>query len=961
MMEWILLAGLAVAVAVLFVSNSRMRTELDRLLQESQIVSANLTRLEKLYAALLAARHTGPAAEAAPPAAPAVPQAPAAPLVAEPRQAVSEPLAEAPPAAPEPPAAPVAPEPPLPPVPPEAMKPVEDIPEEFLGGDIPRTDLPPPLPNGNIVTPPPLLASSKRRFEWERLIGVQLPIWLGALALCVAGYFFVGYAIESGFFTPEFRVLAALLAGLAFLAGAEAVRRRNISNGANIAAALASAAIAIFYATAYIASVAYDLIPDTAGFVAMVVVTAAAIGIALVYGQGVALVGLLGGYLTPGLFSSENPSVAILFAYLTLLHVATFAVIRFKGWWHLTLVALIGPLLWVLLWTQFATLSNEPWPPIVFLILLPVVVAVASAGFWQRNDQPAMLFASKIEWIGRALPAAMGLASIGFLSAIDASGHALPFWQGFIALALLTAAGSFARPVSLGYLVFYPAVAGVLALLSWRNHGVTDMAVMDAILAAIFVFTALDQFRRLDRPVVWAATLVSFAAAFFLVGLFKIAGWEGALAQRHFWAAGALAIGAALMALLVGFGPRIANEKDKSRVYAILAGAVTTFVSLAVVLELDPVLFPAASALAVLGLAAVHTRVPVRGLRILATVYAVVYGLLLIGAGGGIATPGSGLEFVLAKSVSDSPWVLLVLPGLAFLGASTLFRRHPPAAVAVDVLSECLDIAAVLLVALGIVFVADAATLWGPYFSYTLVPAAKVMPFEALLIAAAVYLGRTIAGRRSLYLAGLILAGLVGLGLLALAGPVYTFWPALSLPAIGPFDVALLALGVPALIYVAVGWYVRQDPDIRYANYGRGLSVFAVFLLYTLMLLEIRRAFYPGNMQGPTSSTEFYTYSAGTLIFGVLLLVIGVVVQNRGARALSLVFVLAATIKVFVFDAASLEGLWRVLSFLGLGLSFLGISWAYARYVFGIGIGKPKLPDVGNVPPPPTPNPPPAI
>lgn len=954
-MEWILLLGVAVAVVVLFVSNSRMRGELDRLLQESQITTANLARLEKLYGAVLAARHAAPAGETAAPS--------PAPLVAEPPPAVSEPLAEPqPPSTPAWPAAePAAPEPQVAPEPPAPPKAFEDAPEEFLGGDIPQPGALPLPPDGNIVTPPPLLASSKRRFEWERLIGVQLPIWLGALALCVAGYFFVGYAIESGFFTPEFRVMAALLAGLAFLAGAEAVRRRKISNGANIAAALASAAIAIFYATAYLASVTYGLIPQNFGFLAMVVVTAAAIGIALVYGQGVALVGLLGGYLTPGLFSSESPSVVILFAYLSLLHVATFAVIRFKGWWHLTLVALIGPLLWVLLWTQFAQLNAEPWPPIVFLILLPAVVAAASTEFWQRNDQPAMLFASKIEWIGRALPAAMAVASIGFLSAIDGSGHGLPFWQGLVALALLTAAGSFARPVSLGYLVFYPAVAGVLALLSWRNPGVTDIVVFDAILAAIFVFTALDQFRRLDRPVVWAATLVSFATAFFLVGLFKIAGWEGALAQRHFWAAGALAIGAALMALLVSFGPRISDGKDKSRVYAILAGAVTTFVSLAVVLELDPVLFPAASALAVLGLAAVHTRVPVRGLRILAAVYAVIYGLLLIGAGGGIATPGSGLEFVLAKSVSDSPWVLLVLPGLAFLGASTLFRRNPPAAGAVDVLSECLDIAAVLLVALGIVFVADAATLWGPYFSYTLVPAAKVMPFEALLIAAAVYLGRTIPGRKSLYLAGLILAGLVGLALLALAGPVYTFWPVLTLPDIGPFDVALLALGVPALIYVAVGWFVRQDPDIRYANYGRGLSVFAVFLLYTLMLLEIRRAFHPDNLQGVTGTTEFYTYSAGTLIFGVLLLVIGVVVQNRGARALSLVFVLAATIKVFLFDAASLEGLWRVLSFLGLGLSFLGISWAYARYVFGIGLGKPKLPDVGNVPPASPANPPPAI
>jgi len=45
---------------------------------------------------------------------------------------------------------------------------------------------------------------------------------------------------------------------------------------------------------------------------------------------------------------------------------------------------------------------------------------------------------------------------------------------------------------------------------------------------------------------------------------------------------------------------------------------------------------------------------------------------------------------------------------------------------------------------------------------------------------------------------------------------------------------------------------------------------------------------------------------------------------------------------VFLFDAAALTGLWRVLSFLLMGLSFLGISWAYARFVFGIGLPKTK-------------------
>ena len=49
-----------------------------------------------------------------------------------------------------------------------------------------------------------------------------------------------------------------------------------------------------------------------------------------------------------------------------------------------------------------------------------------------------------------------------------------------------------------------------------------------------------------------------------------------------------------------------------------------------------------------------------------------------------------------------------------------------------------------------------------------------------------------------------------------------------------------------------------------------------------------------------------------------------------------------AQAKVFLVDAAELQGLWRVLSFLLMGLAFLGISWAYARFVFGIGVKKLK-------------------
>ena len=40
-------------------------------------------------------------------------------------------------------------------------------------------------------------------------------------------------------------------------------------------------------------------------------------------------------------------------------------------------------------------------------------------------------------------------------------------------------------------------------------------------------------------------------------------------------------------------------------------------------------------------------------------------------------------------------------------------------------------------------------------------------------------------------------------------------------------------------------------------------------------------------------------------------------------------------LKVFLYDMAALAGVLRVLSFLGLGLSLLGLAWVYQRFVLG--------------------------
>jgi uncharacterized membrane protein len=50
-------------------------------------------------------------------------------------------------------------------------------------------------------------------------------------------------------------------------------------------------------------------------------------------------------------------------------------------------------------------------------------------------------------------------------------------------------------------------------------------------------------------------------------------------------------------------------------------------------------------------------------------------------------------------------------------------------------------------------------------------------------------------------------------------------------------------------------------------------------------------------------------------------------------RYLSLCLVLVAVSKVFIFDAANLDGILRVASFAMLGVVLIGIGYVYKRYI----------------------------
>jgi uncharacterized membrane protein len=72
----------------------------------------------------------------------------------------------------------------------------------------------------------------------------------------------------------------------------------------------------------------------------------------------------------------------------------------------------------------------------------------------------------------------------------------------------------------------------------------------------------------------------------------------------------------------------------------------------------------------------------------------------------------------------------------------------------------------------------------------------------------------------------------------------------------------------------------------------------------------------------------------GWVLFGTALLGVGIARDSQLSRYGSMAVMLLAVVKVFVYDMSALSDLYRVFSFLGLGVSLLLLAWLYQRFVF---------------------------
>jgi len=238
-----------------------------------------------------------------------------------------------------------------------------------------------------------------------------------------------------------------------------------------------------------------------------------------------------------------------------------------------------------------------------------------------------------------------------------------------------------------------------------------------------------------------------------------------------------------------------------------------------------------------------------------------------------------------------------------------------------QILSWTLGIAALLA------FVAAYQWLDAEYMPEAWTSAGVDGGLTALLAGAAVALAYSVPKWPSCQLASMIAAGLAGVRIVWLhlggsgAGGESFFWNAL-----------LLQFGIPFAAAFVLAW----RSDLEGLQIVRRVYQVATMLIGFVWVTFLVQDYYGGSqlLGGRTSSGELYTYSVVWLLLAVAYQAVGLWRDQAAIHVGSLVLLLITVGKVFLVDASELEGLFRVLSFLGLGLALIGIGFFYNKVVF---------------------------
>lgn len=720
----------------------------------------------------------------------------------------------------------------------------------------------------------------------EDLFGRTLPIWGGGITLAIAGVLVVKWSIDAGLLSPAIRVVFGMLFGMGLVGGAEVTLRGRVSDD-RIPQALAGAGVASLYGAVLAANLMYALLGDVAAMSGMVAVSLVAAALSMRFGAPSAVLGLVGGLVAPALVGGSTPDVPLLSIYVAMVSGGA---------------------------TILARVQQRPW-----LGGLSMLLSTCWALFMVPGDVSpfaAVCLGSLMLFIGFAIPRTLAADREGIVLRTAGAGVVIAL------AALLVAAGGHGM---VQWFMMALATVGVLCT-SEEDESFRDMPAM-----AMGAFVALV----IAWPQPSAPGLLAVVVGFSMLHALH------ALRHLAFCEYPRLANGLRLVALPVLACVMISIQMpldDLGMFFVWGLGAIATAGAIVVISSSGLEEPSAACQPLAIGMVMVATVavLPVEAMP--AVLLGVVAGL------SGVRSWRIGMSAAAATCAAWCIPTVMAWLGAVVQGATTpllvgslplsldMFRIMLPAAVAVAILGWRMDTTRIVAVpVVGALCLVIVHVIWRRTVGIaTLDQFVGMGVFDRTGWQALLATGAVLAWRIDRRLAaGLALASLAHFGWFGLL----RFDPLWSEQAVGTvplFNMIAVSHAVPLCILWMAG---RAGLD---ENWERIRRIGQMALVSSLCFGLLRQAFAGSLMaNAPVSSAESITYSLVAIGLAIGFLLYGIWALSIEWRAGSLVLMLAAISKVFLLDAAGLDGLARVASFAALGFSLIGVGWLYSRLLGG--------------------------
>ncbi|MBO6919702.1 MAG: DUF2339 domain-containing protein [Rhizobiaceae bacterium] len=818
--------------------------------------------------------------------------------------------------------------------------------------------------------------AQKPKIDTESTIGGKISIWIGGLTLAIGGLYLAKYSIDAGLLGPRARTTLGFVFGLALALAGEWTRRRPDRfslagfENANIPAILSGAGIFIMFGAVYAAHALYGLIGPTLSFIVLAILALISLAISLLHGPILASIGLLASYIVPVLVNSDSGNVPVLASYIIIVSIAAMYVAWYRGWLWCALASVVAMFIYSNIMHGAFGEAHSITTGLYLLATIAVTHVSLVISVHDRNPETEMAF----DWIPSVAMSALCLPVLYRLG-----------WDQSLFVEVLETVLLLGIPMAITYsfpslrlVLFLPAVLAVLRFTTIQfgnENGIYDLstgyfqygfnipnllahfkyvsvqasleirmetygAIASAIILALLAGATFAAIRSTARAYL-VAVAATVAVAMFMAIYIRADG--GVYFQRTLPMAAVIlfALFHAQANWLDRVLPKDAENPLEGRDGAIASSLIaslvmaTTFVS---------IIFSGAGLTIALGLITAATmltymRYPLKSLRIFALLAVLPYIARLLW--------DPFVDHIVLADAAPFFNVLALgygIPMLGFIFASYIATKNKD-----DIWAQALQAVSIISMVMTVTMLALHAI--DPSFDFAGYRSALAASATLVMIGGAFSLGFTrLAQREGQNQLRVLKWAAEGLGILGMAwGAVSLF---IMLNPISPFadwqyggtniymgdGLIFNLIGYAyALPFILFGLIIWQGRDNKSKIYQWVALIFTALLAAFWINLTIRH-FYHGTEIAYASVTqsENYTYSIVWLLIGILVLYLGIRWREQLLRKISGLIILVVVLKAFLIDMSHLEGVLRAISFIGLGISLMGIGFAYQRALKGM-------------------------